>query len=129
MRVIAAFVVSFLIGLASHAQTVEINYVRAALKSGSSKELSKYFNQTVEINIEGDKSNYSKNQAEYVLRDFFKRNPPVNFIFIHQGASKEGLKYAIGKLEAQPAIYRVYLLFKKEGDVYYIDTMDFTRDD
>ncbi len=110
------------------AQSDVINHVRAALKSGSSKELIKCFNQTIEINFDGNKSNYSRTQAEFVLRDFFKQYPPSDFQYIHQGASPQGFKYAIGKYNYGNGSFRVWILFKHAEGKYYADTMDFTKD-
>ena len=59
------------------AQNDVINNGKIALKSGSSKELVKYFNDIVELSFDGEKSNYSKTQAEFVLKDFFKKYPPL----------------------------------------------------
>ena len=109
-------------------QTTEINNVRMAIKSGSSKELARYFGEFVELHFDGDRSSYSKSQAEFVLRDFFKKYPPVDFQYVHQGNSGEGLKYAIGKYVISQGSYRIWLLFKKTNDTYYIDTIDFTRE-
>ena len=104
-----------------------INTARLALKTGSSKELAKYFNKMVELNIDGEKSNYSKTQAEFVLRDFFKKFPPTDFQYIHQGASREGLKYAIGRYTYPNGSFRVYMLVKKFDSNYLIDTLDFSK--
>jgi hypothetical protein len=110
------------------AQDTEIGNVRMAIKTGSSKELAKYFGDNVEIHFDGERSNYSKSQAEFVLRDFFKKYPPVDFQYVHQGNSGEGLKYAIGKYMIGNGSYRIWLLFKKNGNIYYVDTIDFTRE-
>jgi hypothetical protein len=111
-----------------YGQSVEIGNVRMAIKSGSSKELAKYFGEFVELHFDGDRSSYSKSQAEFVLRDFFKKYPPVDFQYVHQGNSGEGLKYAIGKYIISNGSYRIWLLFKKTSDTYYVDTIDFTRE-
>ena len=110
------------------AQGTEINDVRLAIKSGSSKELAKYFKDIVELHFDGERSSYSKSQAEFVLRDFFKKYPPVDFQYVHHGDSGEGMKYAIGKYTISNGSYRIWLLFKKTGDAYYVDTIDFTRE-
>lgn len=109
-------------------QDTEINNVRLAIKTGSSKELSKFFSDNVELHFDGDRASYSKSQAEFVLRDFFKKYPPVDFQYVHQGNSGEGLKYAIGKYVIGNGSYRIWLLFKKLNNTYYVDTIDFTRE-
>ena len=109
-------------------QSEIISNAKAALKTGSSKELAKYFNKMVELNIDGEKANYSKTQAEFVLRDFFKKFPATDFQYIHQGASREGLKYAIGKYSSPNGSFRVYMLVKLFDGDYLIDTIDFSKE-
>lgn len=111
-----------------NAQENVINNVQTAMKAGSSKELSQYFGSIVELNFDGEKSSYSKSQAEFVLKDFFKKNPPTDFQYIHQGSSKQGFKYAIGKYTIESSSFRIWILFKKDNDTYYVDTIDFTRE-
>ena len=111
-----------------YGQEATLNNVRIAIKSGSSKELAKYFGENVELHFDGDRSSYSKSQAEFVLRDFFKKYPPVDFQYMHQGNSGEGLRYAIGKYVISNGSYRIWLLFKKNDDTYFVDTIDFTRE-
>lgn len=111
------------------AQSDVMGNVRAALKAGSSKELSKHFNEMVELNLDGEKSSYSKTQAEFVLKDFFKNHPPSDFQYIHQGASKGNLlKYAIGKYTYANGSFRVLILFKNSDGQYYADSIDFTKE-
>jgi hypothetical protein len=123
----------WLLFISAGSQTVKaqqnvINNVQTAMKTGSSKELSQYFGSIVELNFDGEKSSYSKSQAEFVLKDFFKKNPPKDFEYIHQGASKQGFKYAIGKYTIENSSFRIWILFKKDNDTYYVDTIDFTRE-
>lgn len=110
------------------AQNTVFDEAREAIKIGSSKELVNFLSVVTEIKIDGKSSNYSKSQAEYVLKDFFKEFPPKRFSYIHEGSSKEGLHYAIGKYEYEGGAHRVYILFKKIEDRYMIDTMDLTKE-
>jgi hypothetical protein len=105
-----------------------INNVKMAIKTGSSKELSQYFGSMVELNFDGEKSSYSKSQAEFVLKDFFKKNAPKDFEYIHQGSSKQGFKYVIGKYTIENSSFRIWILFKTDNNRYYVDTIDFTRE-
>lgn len=110
------------------AQGEVINNVRTAIKTGSSKELAQYFGTIVVLNFDGEKSNYSKSQAEFVLKDFFRKYEPVDVEFIHQGDSKKGDKYIMGKYRSRNQSFRIYLLFKKSENTYFVDTMDFARE-
>ena len=130
---ILVFTGLWLLFVSAGSQTVKaqedvINNVQTAMKTGSSKELSQYFGSIVELNFDGEKSSYSKSQAEFVLKDFFKKNPPTDFEYIHQGSSKQGFKYAIGKYSIENSSFRIWILFKKDNDSYYVDTIDFTRE-
>ncbi len=110
------------------AQNEVINNVRDALKTGSSKELGKYFNNTVEISINGEKASYSRNQAEFIIKDFFGKYPPKGFRYVHQGSSKEGLKYTVGTYTHDRGEFRVFMLIKQFGGSYLVDKIDFNQE-
>ncbi len=122
------FIFSVFLSVEANSQSEVINNVRAALKAGSSKEIVKSFNTMVELNFEGEKSNYSKSQSELVLKEFFKKYPPTDFQYIHQGASKQGLTYVIGKYTFENGSFRVWILIKKFQDNYRVDSIDFSRE-
>ncbi len=105
-----------------------IKNIEASMKAGNAKELVKYFNETVELKIDGGSANYSRNQAEVVLRKFFQKNPSRGFFYVHNGSSKEGLKYAIGQYSTDGSKYRMVLFLKTKGDEYVIDTLRITKD-
>ncbi|GAB4233339.1 MAG: hypothetical protein Tsb0034_06540 [Ekhidna sp.] len=109
-------------------QNETVRDIGIAMKAGSSKELIKFCNETVEIKIDGESSNYSKSQAEVILRNFFSRNAPTGFSYIHQGASPEGLKYTIGRYTHQKGAFRVVMFIKRIGDNYRIDTLNFSQE-
>jgi hypothetical protein len=114
----------------AQAQTSDeiVNSSKAALRAGSSKDISAYFSNLVELSLLGEKSSYSKSHAEVLLKEFFKKYPPVDFQYIHQGSSKEGLKYAIGKYSYNGGSFRVYLLIKQFSGNYLIDTLEFSKE-
>lgn len=109
-----------LLSITAHAQTFE--NIKTAIKIGSGKELSNYFDNSVEITVNGKTANYSKAQGEFVVKDFFKKNPPKGFTIIHNGTSEGGLKYAIGTYQSS-ASFRV-LIRMKQNKVY---NLSFTR--
>ena len=112
-----------------HAQNDMISKVRAAIKTGNSKELSQFFDSMVGLNFDGEKSSYSKSQAEFVLKDFFKKNPPTDFQIIHQGVSKnKSFNYVMGEYKVSGGTFRIYILIKQKNDTFFVDTMDFTRE-
>jgi hypothetical protein len=102
--------------------------VRDAIKAGSAKEAVKSFNQSVDINLEGEIKTYSKAQSEFVLRDFFKKHPPTDFTIVHTGSSKGGLQYAIGNLKSNTETYSVLIRVKQEGNIYLVHEISFVKE-
>ena len=86
-----------------------------AMKVGNSTELSKYFNNSVEVAILETEAVYSRQQAEQVVKNFFDKNSPKNFTLLHQGGKSEA-QYAIGTLEITSGKkFRVYFLVKEQS--------------
>lgn len=113
---------------AAHAQSDNLAAVRSALRNGSSRELSQYLASTVGIGFDGDMQSYNSTQAEIVIKDFFAKNSPSSFEFIHQGESREHIAYAIGRYTGRNGTYRVYVKLKPTRGVPVIDTLDFTKE-
>ena len=76
LKTFIVFCILTLQAFASQGQDDVIYQVKETIKAGSSKELSKYLFQTVDVTIEGKVQSYSKAQAEFVFRDFFRQHPP-----------------------------------------------------
>ena len=104
-----------------------INDIGTTLRTGSSKELAKFFNDVIELKIDGEKENYSKTQAEVIIRNFFAKYPAENFTKIHDGNSPDGLLYVLGKYIHSQGTHRVYMLIKPTEEGYKIDTLDLTK--
>ncbi len=123
------FCAGFFTGFNSFSQTTDvIDQVKEAIKTGSAKELSKYLNQTVDVTIEGKVENYSKAQAEFVLRDFFKAHAPNEFNIIHQGSSKGGQPFAIGQYKSGSDFYRVWMKIKTIDKEQLIQEISFVKE-
>ena len=102
--------------------------MKEALKAGSAKELVKYVNQSVEINVEGEINTYSKAQAEFVLRDFFKKYPVTDFSISHTGSSKSELQYAIGTYKSNGNQLTVLIRLKQTGTTHLIHEISFVKE-
>lgn len=101
---------------------------RIAIKSGSAKALVTYFDNSVDLKMNEKEVTYSKSQAEFVLKEFFKKNSPTNYIVNHIGSSPGGAKYSIGSYTSDDKKFRVYMKMKKSGEVYKVDTLHFTQE-
>lgn len=102
--------------------------MKDAIKAGSAKELAKYFNQSVDINLEGEINTYSKAQGEFVMRDFFKKFPVSDFTIEHTGSSKSGLQYAIGNFKSSGNQFNVLMRVKQSGNIYLIHEISFLKE-
>ena len=110
--VLVAVVVLLALGMfafTSFQQTTD--KITAALKKGDAKSLAVHFNKSVEVVIFDKENIYSKEQAELVVKDFFKKFPPKNFEVQHSGGPDEA-KYSIGIYTSGSKKFRVYYLLK-----------------
>ena len=111
-----------------YAQNEIFNPIKEVLKTGNAKEVSQYLNQSIDISVDGSLNTYSKAQAEFVLRDFFKKHPPTDFTIVHSGASKGGLQYAIGRYQSNTESYNLMVRVKEVGGQNLIHELTFQKE-
>lgn len=102
---------------------------KVAIKAGNVNSLTQHFNEKVDLNFDGEIKTYSQAQAEFVLKDFFKKYPVVDFKYDHIGRSPEGLQYAIGKYTYNGGAFLVYIMIKDFNGKQIIDTLNFHEED
>jgi hypothetical protein len=95
-----------------------------ALKAGNTTDLTKFFNTSIELAILDQEDIYSKQQAELIIKDFFSKHMPTNFVILHKGG-KEGSQYAIGNLATVKGSFRVTLLIKQHNNKLFIHQLRF----
>ncbi len=128
-KLIAVNLFFFLAVTGALAQSADvISQVKETIKAGSAKELSRYLNTNVDVTLDGNVQSYSKAQAEFVLRDFFKQNPPNEVNIIHQGKSKGGQPFAILQYKSGSNTYRLFMKVKSHGNTQFLDDIRFTRE-
>ena len=69
-----------------------------SIRTGDAKQLATFFGNSIDLTIMEKENVYSNAQAEFILKDFFGKNPPKSFTILHKGSSPEGTQYAIGNL-------------------------------
>ncbi|MDE0472559.1 MAG: DUF4783 domain-containing protein [Ekhidna sp.] len=112
----------------SNLQKDAIRDIGIAMKAGSAKELINFCNATMEIRINGESTNYDKNQAKVTLRNFFNEYPPQDFSYTVKGSSSDNLKYTIGVYTHEKGSFRVVMFIKKIDNAYLIDTLNFSKE-
>jgi hypothetical protein len=100
-----------------------------AIKSNRTEELSKYFDNIVPVTINNNQTIYSRNQAEVVLKDFFERNLPKDFLVLDNGSPNSTTKFIIGNLITPSVLkYSVYILIKHKDSNYYFQEIRLNKE-
>lgn len=101
---------------------------KEVIKAGNSKDMVKFLNQSVDMNLDGEVNTFSKAQAEFALRDFFKKHPPKDFSIVHTGSSKGGLQFAIGRYLSNGESYSALIRVKEVEEAYLIHEINFVKE-
>ena len=109
-----------------HAEEIPQNIV-TGFSTGNESLISGYFKNTIELSINATENVYSSTQAEIILKDFFKKNPPTSFKVIHKGGQGES-RYAIGSLTTSEGDFRITLLIKSTNNKPYIHQLRIEKD-
>ncbi|ERM84037.1 hypothetical protein P872_00585 [Rhodonellum psychrophilum GCM71 = DSM 17998] len=108
---------------------LQIENISNFFSAGSSKDLARFFDNGVELNINGDQGEFSKIQAELVLRDFFKKHPPKDFQIIHKGGVENQIQYFIGNYTSPNSQFRILIKIKSSLDVLRIFSLEILSSD
>jgi len=114
----------FSLVLVSFTPFYSIDDVVTAMKSGNANQLSKYFDTRVDISLPGKSDNYSKSQAEMILKDFFSSNEVKSFQVKHKG-EQNGSQFCIGLLQTSTGNYRTKFFMKQKGDHQVVQEIGF----
>ena len=108
--------------------TLEMDDVVIALKSGNASQLSKYFDSRVDIGLPDKSDNYSRTQGEMVIKEFFGNNGVRNFELKYK-SEKGGTNYCVGTLQTRNGNYRTTLFMKQKGERQYLQDISFQKTD
>jgi antitoxin component YwqK of YwqJK toxin-antitoxin module len=97
-----------------------------AIKSGDASQVSRYFDNTVEITLPGKSNSYSKSQALLVLNDFFSSNTVKDFEILHKSDSG-GSQYCIGNLKTVNGTFRTTIFMKQKGSAEVVQELRFEK--
>ncbi len=106
---------------------VNIGPVVSALENGSSSELARFFDTSISMNVNGQQGEYSKNQAEIVLRDFFKKHPAQGFSLVFQNENQGSLSTYIGEYSSSQGKFQVFIKISQTGSQFRIYSLDFVK--
>ncbi len=114
--------------LVSFTPYYSIEEVVTAMRSGNASQLSKYFDDRIDISIPGKNDNYSKSQGELIIKDFFNNNDVKDFQIKHKGENN-GSEFCFGVLQTKNGNYRTKLYMKQKGDKQVLQEIGFQRVD
>jgi hypothetical protein len=110
--------------LTSFTVTYSIDEVLAALRAGNASQLAKYFDSRVDISLPNKSDNFSRNQAEMILKDFFASNEVKNFVVKHKGENN-GSQFCIGSLQTRNGNFRTKLYMKQKAGQQVVQEIAF----
>ena len=110
--------------LSSFTFLISIDEVVTAMKNGDAAQIARFFDNTVEITMPDKSNNYSKNQAEIVLKDFFATNGVKSFEVLHKGENG-GSQYCIGTLITKNGSFRTTVFMKQKIDKQVLQEIRF----
>jgi hypothetical protein len=123
--IFTSLLVALAIVLSSFGQNnSSIDEVIGALRSGNATELSRYFDDNVEVTLPVKSDSYSKAQAQMILKDFFANNDVRGFELKHKGDSPGG-HYCIGTLQTKSGNFRAHIFMKSKGDKELVKELRF----
>ncbi|UJP66522.1 DUF4783 domain-containing protein [Mongoliitalea daihaiensis] len=106
----------------------DLDNLAYTFKNGSSRELSNYFGSRVEINISGNSGHYSKNQAEQVMRDFFKKYPPLDFHLLQKSAGSNDLTATMAHYFSGEQRFKILIKAKSEKEGPLVFALDIIKE-
>lgn len=112
----------------AYSTAFSLDAVMAALRKGSSAELSRYFDARIDVSLPDKADNYSKKQAELILKDFFASNPVRSFTVKHKG-EMNGSQFCIGSLQTRNGNFRTKLYMKKKGNIEVVQEIAFQQEE
>jgi hypothetical protein len=116
--------VSFSLLVTSYKPIYSIEEVVSAMRTGDAGQLSKYFDDRIDIQLPNKSENYSRTQAEMILKDFFSSNSVKSFQVKHTGENN-GAQFCIGLLQTRNGNYRTKLYMKQKGDRQVLQEIGF----
>lgn len=100
--------------LSAFSRQSSIDEVIGALRSGNSNELSRFFDDNVDLTLPDKSDSYSKAQAQLIVKDFFGNNGVKGFDLKHKGDSPGG-HFCIGTLQTNSGNFRTNVFMKMKN--------------
>lgn len=120
MKRAASVLLALFLGLWLHAQADVKDQVVSAIGTGNAAALARHLQPNVDLTVLTTSDMYSKAQSEQILRKFFDEHDPQGLTIEHEGTSKMGDRYYIGRLRTTRGDMRVTFFLKQAGGAYQV---------
>lgn len=116
-----------LAGCIAKAENEITDQVRQALTKSNYRMLAHRFANRVTIEIDHETFSYSKTQATFVMRDFFRKHPAINFRYLHQGIMTSGRNYTLSTYQSPSRTYSLAILLIPHNKDFLIEKLIFVE--
>ena len=100
-----------------------IDKTAGLIKRADAHELARYCTPTIELTILGEENICSPQQAEKLLADFFKKNPPRSVRVLHRISSNRNYRFAVISLNTETGIYRTSFSLKNTAGQFLLNEL------
>ncbi len=100
--------------------------IEIALRTGNSVDLSRYFNENIQLRINDNTNIYSKKQAEKIITNFFGKNEVTSYE-ISSHKKRGSSLFIIGILTTQTHSYRMYYRLTEYNNRLYLNSLMMER--
>jgi hypothetical protein len=114
------FLLSFLISIPSliFGQN-SIDHLLRLVKENDIKSISNYISDNISISLHDKSGNYTKNQGEIILKDFFEAHK-VNSLTVSEKRTQSTAHYAFGVMATQNGKFNLSVFMRFKKGTYYI---------
>ena len=111
---------------AAFAPPLSMDDVLDAIKKGDAMRVSKFFDNTVQINLPDKNASYSKSQAFLIIRDFFANNKIKGLNILYKSSNLNS-HYCFGSLLTVNGSFKMSLFMRQDGSNDVIQELHFEK--
>ncbi len=105
--------------------------IKGSIKSGNAHTLADHFERNLELVIDAERVDFRRvgeEQAELILKNFFKKYPPKGFRYDFQGTASK-VRYCTATYQTVGGNkFQVYILMRVTEKEYFINTLHFKKE-
>ena len=105
--------------------------IKGSIKTGNAHDLASHFEKNVELVIDTERvsfRNVRNEQAELILKNFFKKYPSKDFKYVFQGTASK-VRYCTATYQLTNGNnFQVYILMRITDKDYLINTLHFKKE-